>query len=346
MNNTINSAIFNRLAKYGFTPASDAVCVGTWNNYAIELQKFAGNLYYVYVAIRTNDTGSVRKTCKDALKAAGVKHASMERVMKNYLLASFRFVKGDEALQGFRSFMDTLTMALAHNGVGPANTCAVTGASNPDSLSLVLKNDYLGYQPVCGSAVRQKDYEVQSRVEENETSGSYASGFLGALIGMLLAVALNVLFIKLTNQMYVVLFALVPIAAMFGYKLFKGKTNKNSLIIIVLLSLLSIPLIIYLIATVTLMHDFFLPLGEALSEAGKISVNPEYLSAIRRDLIMMVLFMALGLLFAWRFIRGQLNSTKSETSKILINTMRPNPVYGANAAAAEAPQTDNDTSFH
>ena len=93
------------------------------------------------------------------------------------------------------------------------------------------------------------------------------------------------------------------------------------------------------------MHDFFLPLGEALSEAGKISVNPEYLSAIRRDLIMMVLFMTLGLLFAWRFIRGQLNSTKSETSKILINTMRPNPVYGANAAAAEAPQTDNDTSF-
>ena len=108
--------------------------MGTWNNYAVELQRFGGRLYYVYLAIRIPKAdSSLRKGCKSALKATGIKRASIERIMPNYLLASYGFGKDDDALTGFRAFMDALTAALTRHGVGPANTCALTGQPLPGS---------------------------------------------------------------------------------------------------------------------------------------------------------------------------------------------------------------------
>ena len=337
----MENEIFSRLAQLGFTPVSDAVCVGTWNNYAVELQRFGGRLYYVYVAIRIPKADStLRKGCKSALKATGVKRASIERIMPNYLLASYGFGKDDDALTGFRAFMDALTAALTRHGVGPANTCALTGAPNPDSLCLVLNNTYAGYQPVVGAAVRQGDYELQARVEENESSGSYVTGFVGALLGALLAVAVNVLVLVFTDMMFSVLFALVPIAAMFGYKLFKGKTDRASVAVIVLLCLLAIPLMVYLTVVVTVVREYAVPLGDALRAAAEIIVDPAFLSEASRDIIMMLVFMALGLFIAWRFIRNQLNSTQTQTSRLQVETMRPNPAYAAAPAAVENPASD------
>ena len=66
----MENTIISRLAQLGFTPVNDAVCVGTWNNYAVELQRFGGRLYYVYLAIRIPKADSnLRKGCKSALNA-------------------------------------------------------------------------------------------------------------------------------------------------------------------------------------------------------------------------------------------------------------------------------------
>ena len=330
---------FTRLSQFGFTPVNDAVCVGTWNNYAVELQRYAGRIYYVYLAIRIPKTsGQIKKACNAALKSFSLKRATVMRANPNFVQAEYVFKKGDEEIPDFRAFMDTLTATLAQNGAPPADTCALTGAPNPDSLCLVLNSKYMGYQPVVGAAVRQGDYDLQARVEENETSGSYATGFAGALIGALLAVALNVAAMVFTNQMYALLFALVPIFAMFGYKFCKGRTNKGSLPIILLLSLLAIPLMIFLVVTVTIAREYGLPLGDALRAAGEIVVDPGYLKEVKRDIIMMLLFMAFGLFFAWRFLRGQLNSTKVETSKLQVESMRPNPAVVQAPPVADEPE--------
>ena len=328
---------FTQLSQFGFTPVSDAVCVGTWNNYAVELQRYAGRTYYAYLAIRIPKANkAVKKACNAAFKAAGLKRAAVMGVAPNFVQAAYTLEKGDAEIPGFRAFMDALTGTLAQNGIAPANTCAVTGADNPDSLCLVLNNKYMGYQPVVGAAVRQGDYDLQAKVEENENNGSYVTGFVGALIGALVAVALNVLAMVFTDRMYAILFALVPIFAMFGYKLFKGRTDKGSLIIILLLSLLAIPLMVYLTVVITIVREYGVPLGDAIRAAGEIVVNPEYLAEIRGTLLMMLLFMVLGLLFAWRFLRGQLNSTKVQTSKLQVETMRPNP------AAVQAPPVPDE----
>ena len=330
---------FTQLSQFGFTPANEAVCVGTWNNYAVELQRYSGRTYYTYLAIRIPKANkAVKKACNAAFKAAGIKRAAVMGVAPNFVQAAYTLEKGDAEVPGFRAFMDTLTGTLAQNGIAPANTCAVTGADNPDSLCLVLNNKYMGYQPVVGAAVRQGDYDLQAKVEENENNGSYASGFVGALIGALLAVALNVAAMVFTDRMYAILFALVPIFAMFGYKLFKGKTNAGSLIVILLLSLLAIPMMIYLTLAVTVVREYGVPLGDALRAAGKVIVNPEYLAEIKRDILMMLLFMVLGLLFAFRFLRGQLNSTKVQTSRLQVETMRPNPAVVQAPAVPDEPE--------
>ena len=328
---------FAQLSQFGFTPVNDAVCVGTWNNYAVELQRYSGRTYYTYLAIRIPKANkAVKKACNAAFKAAGLKRAAVMGVAPNFVQAAYTLEKGEGEVPGFRAFMDALTGTLAQNGIAPANTCAVTGADNPDSLCLVLNNKYMGYQPVVGAAVRQGDYDLQAKVEENENNGSYVTGFVGALIGALVAVALNVLAMVFTDRMYAILFALVPIFAMFGYKLFKGRTDKGSLIIILLLSLLAIPLMVYLTVVITIVREYGVPLGDAIRAAGEIVVNPEYLAEIRGTLLMMLLFMVLGLLFAWRFLRGQLNSTKVQTSKLQVETMRPNP------AAVQAPPVPDE----
>lgn len=342
----MENTTFSGLSQFGFTPVNNNVCVGTWNNYAVELQRYGGRMYYVYLAIRlAKDSGSLGKALKAELKGAGIKGAGVNRVTKNYLHCSFTFGKGEAEIPSFRAFMDTLTGALQRNGIGPANTCAVTGAANPDSLCLMVDNKYAGYQPVCGGAVRQKEYEVQSKVEDNENNGSYVAGFFGAVIGMLVAVALNVFLMVLTNRMYVVLFALVPICAMFGYRLFKGRTNKTSIIIMILLSLLAIPMIVYFIAVVTLMREYALPLAEALSVGAQVVTDSAYLSEIKSDLVMMLLFMVLGLLFAWRFLRAQLNSTKTQIAQIQLDTMRPNPLAVPAAAPSGGTTTPGSGSF-
>ena len=330
---------FAQLSQFGFTPVNDAVCVGTWNNYAVELQRYSGRTYYTYLAIRIPKADkAVKKACNAAFKAAGLKRATVMGVAPNFVQAACTLEKGDAEVPCFRTFMDTLTGTLARNGIAPANTCALTGAPNPDSLCLVLNNKYMGYQPVVGAAVRQGNYDLQARVEENENNGSYASGFVGALIGALLAVAINVAAMVFTDRMYAILFALVPIFAMFGYKLFKGRTNKGSLIILLLLSLLAIPLMVYLTVTVSIVREYGVPLGDALRAAGQIVVNPEYLAEVRGTLLMMLLFMALGLLIAWRFIRGQLNSTRVQTSNLQVETMRPNPAVVQAPPVADEPE--------
>ena len=316
------------LSQFGFTPVGAAFCVGTWNNYAVALQRFSGRAYYVYLAIRIqkSQAKALKKALNAAVKATGVKVGGVDRVMPNFLHASFSFSKTEDPASRFANWMNTLTAALRANGVYPANTCAVTGAANPDALCLLTNPNFFGYQPVCSSAVRQSGYETQTRAEQNEASGSYLTGFVGALLGALVGIAINLVSILFADLMVAALFALIPIGAMFGYKLFKGKTDKVSIIIIVALCVAAIPVIVLLEIAYALMHNLGLALGDALGYAMELITDGEFLSSITRDLLMMILFMGLGVLFAWRYLSSQLNSTQLQSARLQLDTMRPNPL--------------------
>ena len=150
---------------------------------------------------------------------------------------------------------------------------------------------------------------------------------------MLLGVILNVLGIVFTERIYALLFALVPLAAMFGYKLFKGKMSKGSIAIVIILSLLAIPMIPFFEMIFYFARDYGASAGEALSAAAKLIFMPEFLSEISGELLQLVLFMALGIWIAWRYISGQTNSSQVTDTAAQLATLRPNPAYTQSAEA-------------
>lgn len=320
---------FTALSQYGFQTADQNFCVGTWRNYAVALQCYSGKTCFLYVAIRVpkEQLKAFRQTLKPALKAAVGKKAALYGIQPNFVQFSLRLGRADNALQEFAELLEPLTAALWENGVGPADSCALTKAANPDSLCLFTAPGLIGYQPVCAAAVRQADYALQEKTEENENNGSYATGLVGALLGGLAGIAVNLLIIVFLHFISAWLFALIPILSFLGYKLLNGRTDKVSVLIVVAISVLSLPAMVILELAFEVIKEYHAPLGEALGFGLESITNPEVLSAMSRDLILMVVFMAIGIFVGWSFMRGQINSTKLQGSRAKLESLRPNPNY-------------------
>ena len=325
--------LYAALERFGFE-SEGTVCFGTWKGYAISLRQLTAKTYYVDAAVRLSKVpGGLRRYLNRALKEPGLKLGGAELVRKNVITISVSFAKAEDLAARFAERMDTFTAALRENGVTPADTCAVTGAARPDSLCLVVADGTLCYQPVCAAAIREKDLRTREKVEDNQANGSYALGLVGALLGMLLGVILNVLGIVFTERIYALLFALVPLAAMFGYKLFKGKMSKGSIAIVIILSLLAIPMIPFFEMIFYFVRDYGASAGEALSAAAELMFMPEFLAEISGELLQLVLFMVLGIWIAWRYISGQTNSSQVMDTAAQLATLRPNPAYAQSAEA-------------
>ena len=331
--------IFAQLGQYSFAPVNQNVCVGTWRNYAVTLQKFSGLTYYVYVAIRIQKAQlkPLRKALTAAVKATGIKKAGVNRVMLNFIHGFFNFDKSGD-MQSFNAYMETLTSVLMQNGVAPANTCAVTGAANPDSLCLVANPNFFGYQPVCAASVRQSGYETQAKAEDNENNGSYLTGCIGALLGAAVGVALNVLVMVFLQRIFALLFALVPVCAMFGYKLFKGKADKIGIGIIIALSVIAVPVMEYLSLAIGIAKEYSVPLSKAFEATSEHFFDSDVLGETLPEMGKMLLFMVIGVFIAWTYLRGSLNSTKTSAAKLQLDSMRPNPNYQMSQPAPQAAQ--------
>lgn len=334
--------VFSALESLGFENNGN-ICYGTWKGYAVSLNRYVSKLYYVHVAVRLDKpSGTLRKALRQATNVPGLKIGGVERVLKNEVVFSISFNKADDLLARFTERMDAYTAALRENGVAPADTCAVSGREHPESLCLIASRDSVSYQPVCAAAVKNQNYQTQEQVESNENSGNYITGFIGALLGMLVGLIPNLLTIIYMERIYSLLFMLVPLAAMFGYKLFRGKMNAASIVIVILLSLVGVLLIPYLEIVFYLVRDEGIALGEALSFTAKYLTDPANLSDpevaadLRRELLQLLLFMGLGIFASWRIIKSKTNSSVMANSQAQLSSLRPNPAYAEFDPAGQA----------
>ena len=327
----MDNSFFAKLAPLGFTALDQNNCVGAWHNYAVTLRRYSGSLYWIFVAIRIPARSKeLKKTLKTALRAKLGKRAGVANVMPNFFQGQLRFNHVENELPELTTFLDTVTAALRENGVGPADTCAVTGAVLELLCEVVFSPlGFVGFQPVCASAVRREGYETQAKVEENENNGSYLTGTIGALLGMLVGVGVNLLTLVFLKRFYVMLFALVPVAAMLGYKLFKGKTDKLSIVIVIVLSVVAVPLMEFLTLVFSVMREYSAPFGEVLSWAAEVFFEPEVTKESVPEMLKMLLFMALGVFVAWSYMARQTNSAQTKGVQALLESMRPNPNYTA-----------------
>lgn len=319
--------VLSAISQLGFESLGNTF-YGTWNGYAITLRKLSAKTFYVDAAVRLEKaTAELRRTLAKAVKEQGLRIGGTEGFTKNRISFSLSFSGKDEALPRLRERLDVITAALRDSGAHPADSCFLTGASRPDSLCLIQDRGVFSYQPVNASAMREKETQTREKAEDNQVNGSYTLGFIGAVLGMLVGLVPNLLTIVFADSIYSLLFALVPICAMFGYKLFRGKMNAASVIIVVVLSLIAVPLMLCLELAIYIVQDFSVTFGEAMVGSLQLLAEPEVLGELTGEILQRFLFMGLGIWVAWRFMSNQTNRSALQNTSAQLATLRPNPAY-------------------
>ena len=308
--------IYESLAPLGFETAGSA-CFGIWSGYAVSLRQSQSN-YLIELAARTDRKDKqLRKNVHKAVKQRCSKryHGCYENGKAMVFTVSFdRKTPFDE--QG-TAFLDVFVSVLRENGVAPAETCSVCGGAHPDSLCWLD-----GYQPVHAACVRSLSEQTREKAEHNQENGSYLTGILGGIVGMLAGLVPSLLTILWMERIYGVLFALVPLAAMWGYRKCRGKQNTAAIVIVIVLSLLGVFVLEAVVVAIGVTREYGMAFGTAFSLTMSYLVTGEGFVAMLGDCIMEFVFMAVGILLAWGYLR-QTNTTAIAAMDAVAGTLRP-----------------------
>ena len=198
-------------------------------------------------------------------------------------------------------------------------TCAHCGGQAPDSYCLVNT-----YQPVHAACVRSAQMQTVEKAQANAEHGSYLTGALGAIIGTLVGLIPTVLTTLYLERIYALLFALVPLAAMFGYRLCRGKRSKASIAIIIVLSLIGVIALQFIVITIGVAQELELPVSEAAREVVPYLLTAEGFQSLltESDAPVEFLFMALGIFIAWKYL-AVTNERTIANADAAASTLRP-----------------------
>lgn len=323
--------IYRAFAAYGFETAG-SVCLGSFEGYALSLQPNGSSGYFLDAATRTPANDSTFRKSYKKIKPKNVTGIGATKTSTR-LIVAFRGKTPVE--QQVDELLRSFTGALREAGIAPAATCAVCGGSAPESLGFFGGT----FQPVHAGCLQGLVTSAKDAAEDNRVNGSYLTGFLGALLGAVVGILPSLLLIALTDRIYALLFALIPLASMWCYRKFGGKMDRASIVIVVILSLLAVLLMTAVSAAMSLANEYGDPFFEILPVILAYVVTAEGFLALLQDSIVPLIFLALGLWIAWRFLR-QTGDVKVQDAEAAAATLRPNPAY---MAAQNAPVYQNST---
>ena len=167
---------------------------------------------------------------------------------------------------------------------------------------------------------------TKQAAEENERKGSYLTGFIGGVLGVLVGLVPSLLSILLFDRIYTVLFALVPLCAMWGYRRLNGKRSGASIVIIILLSLAGVVLLEFLAVTISFKQE----LGMTLLSAMRFTLNYLFsrvgVGVMLQESLAELLFMAIGIFIAWHFLAHTNHGEISQANAIRHSL---HPIYGS-----------------
>lgn len=311
--------LFTALQQLGFETAG-AVCYGRWKGYNVSF-RLIQSYYQIDFAVRVDKKdASIRKNILKSAKEHGLPRG-IGCVNNGHTITFTATFKRKDYAEQATLYLNACAAALRENGIAPADSCAVCGGRSPESLC------FLGsYQPVHSACVRGIVDQTRETAESNLENGSYLSGFFGALLGMLVGLIPSVLTILFMNTIYGLLFALVPLAAAWGYRKFKGKQTKGSIVIIIILSLLGVLVMQYLSLSLYIMQNTLYGAADAFSYSLAYFLSAEGFVSVLEDSIVHFLFMVLGIFIAWRYI-SQTNESAVKNAETVLGTLRQNPDF-------------------
>lgn len=230
----------------------------------------------------------------------------------------------DEVLaEHFRAALDQTAQAMAEAGLTAPDKCPYCHQGGCDALSAIgggpQKTNYgalaggavgvavaqattqaTGYVPVHRACVTEQASSAAAQAEVNTVTGSYFTGFLGAVLGGMVGALPSVACYFLGY--YVALFyALIPLAAYQGYRICRGKMNRGAFWFTLLSSVFQLFFIEQAIFFIYLTMELgYMPyLWDSVSFYFSIMEPGEILV----DMLPSLLFLLLGIWFAWSKIR-------------------------------------------
>ena len=334
-------SLYPALAPYGFESTGN-ICYGSWRNYAVSVLPAQYSIFQLSFAVRADKQDkTLAKSLRDELRQQLGKNLSTVLNLGNAIQFAYRFDNKSPQEQQFVRAADAIAAALSAHGLNPACTCAVCGGGTPESLCVVKT-----YQPVHAACMRQQVETVREQAQENKENGSYLTGTLGAILGGLVGSILPLVMLIATDTLYALLFALVPLAAMFGYRKFKGKNDKVSIVIVVLVSLLFVAVIDFVYLAYLFQQHFQANFIQGLSLAFQNLGRLDYwfdTSVLIGDILKSFLFMGLGILISWGYL-GRTSSAQVQTAANQLGTLRPNPMFAQDYGQAYSQDFGQDDS--
>lgn len=141
--------------------------------------------------------------------------------------------KDDDLFDMFTAAMDTVTDAMREAGISVPDKCPFCKQDNCDALALFGG----AYQPAHRTCCQERSYSVSTDAEMNDRQGSYLTGFIGAVLGGIIATLPSLATTVWIERIYAALFFLIPLGVYYGYKLLRGRMDKTAGVISVVVSL-------------------------------------------------------------------------------------------------------------
>ncbi len=235
--------------------------------------------------------------------------------------------------------LDALWELLAEREITPPTACPVCGGGDCDVLVGMGQGCTPAHEHCLTDALEQSKLQA----ETSRKSGSYLAGVIGALLGGIVGCIPSVLSVIWAERVYAILFALIPLAAFYGYKLLGGRLNGAARWITIGVSLVMIYVMEFVFVVAGIMMEYEATLGDAMflmSLAIGEMGWPAILWELTQSAGVSFVFLALGVWIAWQ----QISHTDMDTVHTLERvreTMQPIPGREKDESEEEpAPQAE------
>ncbi len=225
------------------------------------------------------------------------------------------FLRAYGIMKRLPTALETVAEKMSLAGVKGRGYCPYCGQTTNGTEEMYLINDVA--MQLHSGCLESVEVGFSEKAEAAKTSGSVATGAVGAIIGAIIG-AIPWAIVSYLGWFVGYLGFFISFASCKGYELLHGKETKLKGIIVLVVSLVAVVLAEYAASLVSLMREFpGTPLSTcfiALNEA--ILYDPEVQRILAYNLIMGWLFAALGMYSLIKQIFTNVKHTKGEIIKL------------------------------
>lgn len=295
------------------------ICFGTQNK---------ARALTAMVSTAAMDWKAVKKDIKQQMKGLGQVQPGSD-----CLVMTTRRAAGEEdAAVLCDQALETLLTLLEEKGLQPMTVCPLCHQGDCD----VLIGLNQGCVPAHEHCLTETLEESRIRAEAGKKSGSYLAGCIGALLGGMVGCIPSILTVLWMERIYALLFALIPLAAFYGYKLLGGRLSAAARWVIIAVSLIMVYVMEFVFVVAGVMTEYEIGFGDAMFLTSLVIQQlgwGEFLVELTKSAGISFVFIALGIWIVWQ----QISRTPMDAVRGLERvrqTMQPMPGRAAERPAA------------